>query len=538
MGELFKGHGLFVPGDPNQSRYATGHYAQAVTINENFIMVEDPGVGDFTVNDPLMYRLYTTPNALRAMAVSQLCTGKETATIPNTSDYNRYEGLIAQYPMIDRFGKQQGLTEDHIRAIKVGVGLADFGHPAFSHLAEQAIQKWGGPENWHDIMWPTIAELGGVAAVLRQANVRLGSDLRVSGYDLPRWAERGNKLDLDVDNLQYIIAEGRRTFETDIADPVLREKINNLLSLDNFAVTEDGRLAAKTPEAGLLVSKLLMLFASQHWNDFLNRAHMHLRIHGMQSSITDRRLPWMGEIDRGVTRNPEGYYMGVDEDYRLAMLSTPGRNNDFIYMVRNTLDASGMEERNRFVDNKLHEFTVFLIDDYAQDFPSQYLKPTRVDFGPKPMTVDIQPTELKEDDIAKLSERKIPALEDGTDNLTYVAGPLKNRIIDPLIVDENGQVVRLSEHDSRIGRAFKELVDQHQALQKLGVKVSFTFNPEYAQEFRDGMARNDQEFQAGALSRESMTNDQLRRVIEHGANTGVELGRASGRLVLKRELTF
>lgn len=533
MMEIQRGYGVFIPPDENITRFSTGHFAQRLTINDNFMMVEDPGVGDFVIQDPLMYALHTTPNAMRATAISQLCKNRENATTPNLWSVFREECVVAQYPMVEKFGAQQNLSREHINAIHIAVELPDQGHPVFSHLAEQAIQKWGGPENYHDQKWPYLAKLGGTTTVLSNAGVVFDEQIRVPGYKIPEWAERTDKRDLDVDNLQFIIAEGLRWFDTDNVDVALRSKIRDAIKIDNFEVTDTGHLAAKTPEVALIVAKLLMLFSTEHWNDPLNRAHMHLMIHGMQRSITTRRLAWMDDIDRGETRDPVGYYYGIDDDFTRALETGPGRSDDFIYLVSNTLNSSGIEERRRFVDYKLPEYARFMADDLAQDYPSQYLEPKRVEFGPKSSSMKTEPVELTAEQIKNLSQVKVPELDKDHDALTYVAGPLKNRFVDPL-VRQGSEYKRLSEIDSAEGRAFKKLLAEHQQLQRLGVRVSFAFNPGYAEEFRNGMTRNDLEFNSGSVQRSEMTHDQRRRVIETGAVKAMALGQASGRLVLKR----
>ena len=530
MSEIAGVHGVFVPADESITRFSTGHMAQRVMINESFIMVEDPWLGDFVINDPLMYDFFTTPNALRSLGVSQLCKSKESSTIPNLASFDRGWGLLAQNRAVDYFGKQEGLSQDHIRAIHLKLEGNDQAHPAFSHELELAVQRWGGPENWHEQIWPNIARRGGTTKVLDTWNVTYNDQIEIPGFKIPEWAAATDRSDIDIDRLQYIAAEALLWFDNDYVDPAARAKIKGALSLDNFVITPEGKLAFKDAENALVVSKLLMLFSTEHWNDPLNRAHLHLGIHAVQRTILKRRMPWMDEVDKGETRTPSYYYHAIDSSFTEALETGPGRSDNFIYQISNTLNASGMEERRKFIDYRLGEYCRFILDDNAQNYPSDYLEPKRVEFGHKSSSVQTEVVALTEEDRERLSHVKVPSLDSDTDKLSYTAGPLKNRYINPLVQTANG-FVRLTE----AVKPFAPLLQEQQYLQAQGVKVSFTFNPEYASDFREGMEQNDHNFNEITHNRD-MTEDQHRRVIELAAQKSIDEKVKAGRLILKREL--
>jgi hypothetical protein len=191
-----------------------------------------------------------------------------------------------------------------------------------------------------------------------------------------------------------------------------------------------------------------------------------------------------------------------------------------------------MEERRRFIDYRLSAYSAFILDDKAENYPSEYLQPKRVDFGPRSSTVHTEVVELTDEQRKELDQVKIPRLEnDSSDALSYLAGPLKNRFIDPLVRQGDGYV-RLSVIKSL---PYDKLLAEHQHLQTLGVKVTFAFTPEYANEFRDGMRRNDEAF-SDILNGIEMTRDQQRKMIEHGANRAIAAGIKAGTLIVKRDL--
>lgn len=524
--------GLYVEPDQNITRFSTGHYVPRITVTDGFIMIEDPWLGPQTINDPIMRDFHTTPNAFRALGVSQLCKSKESSTIPNLASFNRQWGLLAQYPLVEHFAKMQGLDENHTRAIHIAVEGDDQAHTAFSHELELAQQRWGGPENNHEKAYPRIAKRGGTRKALEAHNVKLNKKMRVPGYALPEWAHATDRDDLDVDRLQYIAAEALLWFDHDYVDTEVRKKVIEALDLQNFVLTEDGRLAVKDAGKALVISKLLMLFSTEHWNDPINRAHLHLGIHGVQRSIITRRLEWMDEIDRGETREPTSYFYGIDQDYTDALETGPGKADNFIYLVSNVLNQSGMEERRKFMDYRLAEYCRFIMDDDAQNYPSEYLAPKRVEFGPRSSSVDTEVVRLSDEQKEALRDVKIPQLEDDEDTLSYIAGPLKNRRIDPLVKTERG-FKKLSE----VKRCYKKLKKEHAYLQELGVRVSFAFTPDYAQEFREGMRQNDVKFEGlHSSGRSAMTADQERRLIVISAERAKALAVTAGTLVLKGRL--
>jgi hypothetical protein len=365
-------------------------------------------------------------------------------------------------------------------------------------------------------------------------NVAYDEKIRVPGFEIPEWAAAKNRGDIDVDRLQYIAAEALLTFDNDYVAPAAREKIKEALDLSNYEVTPDGQMACRDEKTALVLSKLLLLFASEHYNDPLARAQLHLDIHGVQRAIVTRRIPWMQDIDQGQMRAATNYFYGIDQDFTEALRTGPGQADAFIYLISNTLNGSGMEERRRFIDYRLEAYARFILDDKAENYPSEYLEPKRVEFGPRSSTVHTEVVTLSDEQRSELDQVKIPRLESGSsDALTYLAGPLKNRYINPLVKQGNSYV-RLGEIKTL---PYAKLLDEQQYLQTLGVRVTFAFTPEYANEFREGMRQNDEAFST-LLEGADMTEDQKRKLIEGGAKRAVAAHVELGSLVLRRELNI
>lgn len=520
------GNGLYVQGYGINGEGDTGHNVQALEFTYDGIVVRDPWLGEFEVADPLIASFHGTANAIRAMGVSQLCKTPYDSTIPNLADLTREECVIAQVPLVEHFGRMQGLSLEEMRAIHIGIEGDDQTHMALSHVLELPLQGWGGQQNFHEKNYGHIARLGGTADVLDEYRLTYDSDMKVKDFRIPEWAHASEREDLDIDRYQYIAAEAYRWFDNDEVDPEVRRKVKEALSIDNFTLTEDGVLAFKHAEHALVVSKLMMLFANEHWSDPVNRAHAHLLIHGVNRSISKRWLPWMDAVDNRSTRRFPYYYYGIDNDFAQVLHEGPGRDDETGYLIGAVLRNSGREERSRFSRYRRKEYSDFIKNDRAVNYPSEYLSPQRVNFGPRSLVVDTQTVSLSPEEIKELKQVKVPKLLEGSPDLTYIAGPFKERFANPQ-VQVSGGFRRLSE----VNPAYRSLLRESEALQSLGVRVTFAFVDRITDIFRKGLADNEDAF-VFSLENEQMTPDQQARLIEDAASRAFQLSAKAGRIIV------
>jgi len=261
--------------------------------------------------------------------------------------------------------------------------------------------------------------------------------------------------------------------------------------------------------------------------DSINRVQLHLLIHAAQRAITQRRISWMSDVDKNETRMPENYLMGIDQDIIDAMETGPGKADDFTYAVRNALYPIAMQERQRFIDYKMNEYATFLLDELARDYPSEYLNPKRVEFGPPSSQVAVAVERANGKGTGSIKMPKVPTLNMDEDGITYQLGPLKNRYVDPF-VRVGSEVKRLSELDSN----YAKLLRQQQSIQKMSIVVKLAFAGGFEEAFKKGIRANDREF--GRIKKRSpMTDDQQRRVIEMAAERSRQINLNLGTLVLK-----
>ncbi|MGB4758652.1 MAG: hypothetical protein WBP26_01220 [Candidatus Saccharimonadales bacterium] len=527
--------GLYIPPDPNEATsYTTGHHVARMSYIGNgggFVQHESPVLGTTVIGlrqekdvQNLYYDLLTTPDAMRAHGISQLCKLDTIATIPNTGSLNRMSGHIADLMVVvDSFADRLRFSKDQRLAAQLLVSQDDKAHWAGSHATELIVQGFGGPESQHQFNWQQLAVLGGTAGVLKKHQVAYDpKTMLLPDVALPKFLD-AEAPDINPDRWQYTLAEALTWYDTDNASTSMRERVRDLCSLDKIEISDDGQMVFKDVSDALLFSKIYLLLATEHWNNPINRVQLHLYIQAAQSAIVKRRMPWMRDIDKGQTRHPVYYLNCIDRDILDALSTEDGKRDDFMYAIGNALYPIAAQERRRTIDYKLPEFISFLLDESAQDYPSEYLYPRRVDFGPPSSQVSVHMRPAKETD----PKGKLPVFNEGTDAISYTLRPLKNRFVDPL-VKHNGQIVRLSEACAQ----YKSLLDQQQSLQAMSVEVELAFAGAFREIFKAGVRESDERF-ASTSDYPPMTKDQKRRVVEGAAQRAVRYAVGAGTVVIK-----
>jgi hypothetical protein len=434
---------------------------------------------------------------------------------------------LGLYRLVEIFADKVNATPEERLAYHLAADGDDQSHMIWSHATEQAIQSWGGPENYHEQIWPAVAELGGTVAALDKYNITVDKDIQIPGIEIPAWINDEHP-NLNLDRFQYAVTELLLWFDHEEASPEIRELIRQICSPENLTITDKGQLAFNNPDIARIFAKGYLLLATEHWNDPINRVQLHLLIHATQRAIVKRRIEGMGEIDKGETRKPESYFLGIDQDIVDAMDTGPGRADDFVYAIKNALYPIAMQERQRYLDYKMNEYATFLLDAKARDYPSEFLSPRRVEFGPPSSQVEVQIAKGKEGPARQAA--KIPTLDMGAEGIRYHLGPLKNRYIDPLVLTD-GVAVKLSDLDPNYNRLLK----QQQTIQKMSIVVNLAFAGGFEKAFKDGVKLNDKEF-SRVKRRSPMTDDQQRRVIEMAAQRAKQMNITAGSVVLKQAI--
>jgi len=522
-------HGKFIPPDENITRFSTGHHVQQVEVNEGFIVVDDPQLGSFTVGNNntnnIYYDLFTTDDHYRSGGVSQLSKRDFHATIPNTASFKRDWHNLALYRIVDYFSHQQGLNEEQKLALVLKVCLPDRGHMDFSHALESAMEEYSRQENWHESLWSKVAQVGGTAEVLDRYAIKYGQDFTLPGIKIPSWAECPAP-DVNADRFQYTVTELLLWFDNDQAPPEVRELVKSICSPEVLTITDEGKFAFNDIEAARIFAKGYLLLTTEHWNDPINRVQLHLLVETAKRAVVKRRIPWMETVDKGQTRYPDDYYLGIDQDIVDAMQTSRGNRDDFMFAVNNLLNSISMQERERFVSYKINEYSAFLLDTHAHDYPSELLEPKRVEFGPPSSQISVD-TYFASDGAETGS--RIPTLRNES-GICYDLHPLKNRFVDPLVLDARGRAKPLSELDSN----YANLLREQQRVRSASVVVHLALAGEFEAAFKEGITENNADFTRLLHSGvPTMTLDQRRRLIKESATRANAAAIKAGTLIMR-----
>ncbi len=523
-------HGLYIPPDPNITRFSTGHHVQQTEVHDGFLVVNDPQLGSYIIGNNnannIYYDLFTTDDNYRSIGVSQLSKRDFFATIPNTGDFTRYWHGMGLFRLVDHFSHTQKVDSERQLAYTLYGALPDRGHADFAHAIEPPMQHYLPFEDWHEKLWPHVGEVGGTEEVLTKHGVKHTKSFTIPGVDIPRWVECSAP-DINIDRFQYTVTELLLWFDHDQSPPEVRELVRTICSPDNLTITDDGDFAFKDIEVARIFSKGYLLLTTEHWNDPINRVQLHLLVETAKRAVTKRRIAWMDEVDKGVTRRPDQYFFGTEQDIVDAMQTGPRNRDDFMYAVKNLLYPIAMQERERFTNYKLSEYGAFLLDSRAHDYPSELLEPRRVEFGPPSSQVSIG-IEYRED--AMTPGARMPKLRSGK-GICYDLYPLKNRYVDPKVVHK-GKVVRLSEVDGN----YKNLLDEQQKVRGASVIVRLALAGDFEQAFKEGIKENQLAFNRllDISTTPEMTLDQKRQVIHLGAQQAVRAAVDTGTLVFKK----
>lgn len=522
-------HGHHIQADTSEQVYHTDHHAWRMTDHGAYLSVESPLLGEYPIygrpEDALFTDLIRSPLGWRSFAITQLSKDVSHTTIPNTASFIRAGHVTDSREITHRLARDMDATDEQKLGWQIYAQVTDYSHGPFSHATDIVFEGHGGGERFHEVRMPDAFQHGGINRVLEQHNVVVDTNGVMPGIELPPWVECESP-DINVDRFQYGPQELDLWFAGEDVDPRVQEAVKNASSLDNITILDDGRMAFRDIESARVFSKGYLLLGTEHWNDPVNRVQLHLLIETIKRSIIKRRLPFMDDVDLGVTRNPESYSYAIDADVIEATRTRRGHRDDFMYAVRSLLSAIGKQERERFIEYKREQYAQFLLDDQAIEYPSEILNDHLVDFGPPSTHVEI--SVIKVGDEVKGRQTAAQLVQDDVEGIKYHLPPLKNRYVDPPVLLRNGTSKRLSELDPNFAR----IKDEHQAIQAASLSVRLVLAKDFEEGIRNGITANAIEFEEKRKDR-SLSPDQLRHEIEGASQRARDVAVKAGHLVLR-----
>ena len=424
--------------------------------------------------DIVLLHLLHTPAMRRLMSVEQLTLPQGYETVPNSTEYKRFEhawgSVVFVRKMIEKSPELQQLSGHEKMVLQLRTFLSDFGHTAFSHLGDWLKQGFGGPENAHDNRQELtrLLSLSGVSEVLGR-----------HGYDLdevifPDVAGGGDWVECDqpklcVDRVDFGVREILRVFTDDNGLMYRDINLKEILSIDKFEVVK-GELVMNDWFSASIFSRLYSEIVLEHWLEPVHRGQLALF-----SELTRDALVSTDSISNPILNphylHPYDGLLSVDNEMmsneRIGRLQKQSfwRQVDFI------LRSTGLERRQWFHDYRRGQLLEYIIgvpalagrgeqQAIAVD-PVNITSGSVTRFSGHPPFVGI--LEVSEDDFyGKINPSKVKADYSATsDGLMVHLPKLKKRWIDPIVIsDDRTAIMPLSRMGGYIDM-FNGLVDAH-----------------------------------------------------------------------------
>lgn len=414
--------------------------------------------------DEVLLDLLHNPLIRRLMSVEQLTLPASLSTIPNTSFYSRWEHAWGSVVFVRKMTEAMALEPRDRTILQLRTFLSGVGHTAFSHLGDWLFQGFGGAEDQHDTELATILVAGGIADILEQHGIAVQEIVPDNPHD---WVE-SSAPELCVDRVDYGAREIQRWLNLDPA-------IHASLCAEAFQVTQEGQLVINSYKQALAFARAFALLPTEHWGEPVHRLQELLMVEMVKRVfVADEGLmvDWM---DASKEYHPRDYLYTVDWDMLLSMRKVDA----FSWVMTNVMEDMARAQRRIFTQVRVHDLRHRL---GAADNPAFPRSKEGLSFQGKlhpltPANIQIIPVNQAAD-IADFGEH--PA------TLDFDLPPLKPRYVDPLFVDESGQIHRLSDYDP----TFKQsLAQQKMAMaQRHVARVYIT--PEYKKIIEEGLLVN------------------------------------------------
>ncbi len=472
-------------GDFDQ-HYETANYVRTVPqyeLNETTgqLKIDDPVWGECTIGewsgDEVLKELYLNPLVQRSAGIEQLTLPQHFSTMPNTTDFSRFEHIWGSVVFVRKMIEKSRLNGSSIDdrealILQLRTFVSDLGHTAFSHLGDWLFQGFGGTEDQHDEELGDLLEAGGVNEILRRHSI---DPSEVNFPDTRDWIECPAP-DLCVDRVDY----GAR----EITRWVTGYEPANWW-LEKFTVDTEGRIIMSDKSAAQRFAASFGLLATEHWGHPVHNLQLQLFSELIRSAVADytnrdlhtdgiyhpRDLLYVIDSTLNTSTRAVGdlnhNLFGAMLDIARAQrkIFAHGRHDDIDFFFRELHALEWPDIRDDLKRRRAKENDIHFPDPLeSQTWQSKYT-------GLKPANIQIIPVQTQED---VKDFNKLPHTFD------VFLPPLKPRAIDPLFYGENGEVVRLSEADE----LWQRLMVEQKALQARGYVARLYADPIWINELK------------------------------------------------------
>lgn len=423
------------------------------------IDVDDPVWGRFSVGDwagdEIFTDLYTNPLVQRSIGIEQLTLPENFATMPGSTDMSRFEHLWGSVGFVRKViaeerARGNTINDQDALQLQLRTFVSDLGHTAFSHLGDWLFQGYDGEEDQHDSELMELLEVGGVNEILQSYGID-PQDV-VFPADIEDWVEAPQP-DLCVDRVDYGYREIMRWVDGGI-QPYSYE--------DMFQLDEENRLVMASESEAKRFGVAYMLLATEHWGHPVHRLQLKLFGELVRANI----------MESGI--HPRDALYTVDQDILMSTRSGGELNYDLYALMLDTARA----QRKIFTYGREHDVHQFMRDAQSESpqisFPDPlvaYSYKTKYS-GVKPQNVAFEEVESADD---------VDSYDKQPHTLDVFLPAMKPRQIDPLYLDKNGTVQRLSENDNH----YAQLLAEQKKIQSKSYVARVYADPDFLQSLKE-----------------------------------------------------
>lgn len=461
--------------------------------------IADPVWGDIRIGDEprdaIFIRFMSNPLVRRSMGIEQLTLDPRYSTIPNTGHFPRFEhiwgSLLLARRMIEKSPELVKLTDREKLIFELRTFVSDLGHTAFSHLGDWMTQGFGGAENAHDEELPHVMEASGANDILRGFDIDPDEVIFPNVHD---WVEDKSP-DLCIDRVDYGAREAKRWMYGGIA-------YTQLFTSTNAYTVQDGKLAMTSVRAAEEFFRAYSILPTEHWQEPVHRTQLHLLEAMVKRALVSHSIStwWTNG-----PMHPRDALMTVDADFLGRFMTS----DPFLWTTEPLLRRLARAQRDIFVKQRadqLHGY--FLHDEQYDDLRFTFPVPNK----PYPWGFHQNRT-LENPQISIIPVESQDDIDDFNNNpaaVDVLLPPLKPRMIDPLILCEDGVLKRLTELKPR----YQELIDQQKAVMNQAYVGRIYMNPTHASIIREGIEETNEAFTEAMDRYERLSKNDLRAFLE------------------------
>lgn len=414
--------------------------------------------------DTLLMRLARSALFRRTQAIEQLTLGENFSTIPSTTLISRWSHIWGSLAFIRKMNEGRDIDPRESQTQQLRTLLSDVGHTAFSHLGDWMFQE-AGSEDLHDRELKNILAVSGVRDILDEHGFTLEE---VVFPDVKDWVECPSP-DLNVDRVDYGLREMLRWQDSFTGVSRYQKSLRNPQSL--FEIV-DNNLVITDPNFATRFAVGYSLLPTEHWAQPVHRLQLQLLHIAMRRIITQK-------LSYGIGHPREAMY-AVDNMFDIDFKSWDMMNLESIMKtLAQTQRRMYTQGRKADLDSIFLELQALSVRSDAQDyefpeFPDplkMYTWQSREFIVPHAPNLMVEPVESITVDPMTV-----------TMNGLQIALPaLKPRIVDPYILNQAGEMIRLSEYNP----SYEPYLDGQRAEMTKNYLVTILTHPAFAQALID-----------------------------------------------------